>query len=54
MNLDIEKALRGAAPTRRGASDDAAARFLRRAGDEAVPGGSFFNPCPNWRSSTAP
>jgi methylated-DNA-[protein]-cysteine S-methyltransferase len=36
MNLDIEKALRGAAPTRPGASDEAAARFLRRAGDEGL------------------
>jgi len=36
MNLDIEKALRGAAPTARGASDDVAARFLRRASDEGL------------------
>ena len=35
MNLDIEKALRGTAPTP-GASDDAAARFLRRAADEGL------------------
>ena len=36
MNLDIEKALRGAAPTERGASDEVAARFLRRATDEGL------------------
>jgi methylated-DNA-[protein]-cysteine S-methyltransferase len=36
MNLDIEKALRGAAPAARGASDEVAARFLRRASDEGL------------------
>jgi methylated-DNA-[protein]-cysteine S-methyltransferase len=35
MNLDIEKALRGATPAR-GASDEAATRFLRRASDEGL------------------
>jgi methylated-DNA-[protein]-cysteine S-methyltransferase len=34
MNLDIEKALRGATP--RGSSDEAAARFLRRAAAEGL------------------
>jgi methylated-DNA-[protein]-cysteine S-methyltransferase len=36
MNLDIEKALRGAAATTPGQSDAVAARFLRRAGDEGL------------------
>jgi methylated-DNA-[protein]-cysteine S-methyltransferase len=36
MNLDIEKALRGARPLGRGASDEVAARFVRRATDEGL------------------